>query len=144
MQPRRIFIAGGPRTGKTTLARELAAATGAPIVHTDDHIALGWSAASSHVATLMAAEGPLIVEGVAVPRALRKLLAARPDLTPCDRLIVLRAPHVALTPRQAGMTTGVLRVLRAITPALRQRGVEIVDADRERVSRRRTTTRRAR
>ncbi len=53
-----------------------------------------------------------IVEGVAVPRALRKLLRADGTRRPIDRLIVLESVYGApLTPRQAGMGAGVLTVL---------------------------------
>jgi hypothetical protein len=44
----RLVIAGGPRTGKTTLAAELAGKTGAPVHHTDDLIGgFAWSDASA-------------------------------------------------------------------------------------------------
>jgi hypothetical protein len=65
----RIALAGGPRSGKSSLAPRL----GRPIIHTDDYIGLGWSEASSKVAEdANARHGPLVIEGVAVPRALRK------------------------------------------------------------------------
>ena len=120
----RVCITGGPRTGKTTLAQSLAAPTGR-VVHCDCFIGMGWSEASDHVAGLMLAPGPFLVEGVQIPRALRKALAARPDAKPCDRLIILRKPHVELTDGQARMAKGVDTVLAEILPALRRLGVEI-------------------
>lgn len=121
----RVCITGGPRTGKTTLAQSLAAPTGR-VVHCDCFIGMGWSEASEHVAGLMLAPGPFLVEGVQIPRALRKALAARPDAKPCDRLIVLsNEPHEPWTPGQARMAKGVDTVLAEILPALRRLGVEI-------------------
>ena len=71
----RIAITGGPQTGKTTLAATL----GAPVIHGDDFIELGWSQSSQALAHAMRTPGPWVAEGVQVPRALRKMLEARPD-----------------------------------------------------------------
>lgn len=93
----RIAIAGGPRTGKTTLSQRV---TDRPVFHGDDHIALGWSQASEHLAAQVnAAAGPLVVEGVQVPRALRKGMRV-------DVVIWLERPYVAQTPEQAIMAKG--------------------------------------
>jgi adenylate kinase family enzyme len=121
----RIAITGGPRTGKTTLATSMAAETGLAIVATDDYLDMGWSEASEHVAGLLAADEPRIVEGVAVPRALRKALASRPDVAPIDRLIVLTAPHAEQTRGQEIMAKGLHTVLDGILPELRRLGVEV-------------------
>ena len=76
----RVVIAGGPRTGKTTHANKLGAESGARVRHTDDLIGrLEWSAASQEVSQWFDEPGPWIVEGVAVPRAVRKWLAAHPS-----------------------------------------------------------------
>lgn len=123
---KRIAITGGPRTGKTTTGRRLAAETGLPLTSTDDYKALGWSEASQAVADQLAKGEPGIVEGVAVPRALRKLLAAAPDQKPVDRLLVLESPKVPRSKGQAAMGKGVATVLAEILPDLRRLGVEIV------------------
>lgn len=95
----RIAIVGGPRTGKSTLARELAADAGCPILCTDPahlvkdpepgveyvpskHVAghAGvtpdvWSLASQYVADhFLTRTGPWVLDGVGVSRALRKWL----------------------------------------------------------------------
>ena len=123
----RICITGGPRTGKTTLAASLGA--GMPVTNCDDFIGMGWSESSAHVATLLERPGPWVIEGVQVARALRKWLAAHvpivTDSRPCDRLIILRTPHVELTPGQRSMAKGVDTVLAEILPALRALGVEV-------------------
>ncbi len=120
-----IAIAGGPRTGKTTLGVALALRSGTELLSTDDLIALGWSPASQAVAArLLTADDDLIVEGVAVPRALRKALT-QSGARPCDRLIVMELPREDLSAGQRAMAKGVATVLEEIMPELRSRGVEI-------------------
>ena len=66
----RIAIAGGPQVGKTTICERV---NGRPVFHGDDYIKLGWSESSQKLCDVVNAEaGPLVVEGVQVPRALRK------------------------------------------------------------------------
>lgn len=119
----RVCITGGPKTGKTTLSKDFE-----NVIHCDDFIAShGWSEASAHIATLMLEDGPWTIEGVQVPRALRKALAANPEAKPCDRLIV-RSRRVGNDPilkGQDAMTKGLHTVLAEIMPALRRLGVEI-------------------
>jgi hypothetical protein len=55
-------------------------------MHTDDLIALGWSEASAAVIPWISRPGPWIIEGVAVPRALRKWFAANPTGKPAPDL----------------------------------------------------------
>ena len=118
----RICITGGPRTGKTTLSRRMGSAL---VRHTDDLIGkLDWSGASREVARWFGHPGPWIIEGVAVPRALRKWLAAHQG-KPCDRVIVLTKAYTALDPGQATMAKGVNTVWREIQPILRARGVVV-------------------
>jgi dephospho-CoA kinase len=123
---KRIAIAGGPRTGKTRYSKRLAEETGLSLTHTDDFIDLGWSEASQHVADLLTKGEPGITEGVAVPRALRKMLAANPHQKPVDKLIVLESPKVARSSGQVTMAKGVATVLDGILPDLRRLGVEVV------------------
>jgi hypothetical protein len=80
-------------------------------------VGLDWSACSQWVADKwLTLPGPWVIEGVAVPRALRKWHAAHPDAPPpCERLLVMVECHEALTPRQAKMSQdlhGVLDELR--------------------------------
>lgn len=139
----RIVIAGGPRTGKTSLAGRLGR-TEIPLVlepdhppvcmpgpsfpdvrHTDDLIHLGWSEASAAAALWLDAPGPWIVEGVAAVRALRKWLAGHPEGRPCDVVYWLIEPVVPVTPGQAAMARGCATVWNEIRDALQSRGVGI-------------------
>ena len=120
-----LAIAGGPRTGKTTTALELALRSGTALLSTDCLAHLGWSEASQATAARMLTTGAdLIVEGVAVARALRKALGQTAG-RPCDRLLVLERPWLELSPGQRAMTKGVDTVLAEILPELRARGVAI-------------------
>lgn len=128
----RVCIAGGPNTGKTTLA----ASYGPNVRHTDDLITSHeWSEASDEVATWFDNEGPWCIEGVAVPRALRKWLranAADMSRRPCDRVIWLTQPHIPLTKGQATMTKACATVWSEVVPHLRLRGVVIQDGSTHR------------
>lgn len=123
-----VCITGGPRTGKSWLGEHLALTSGTALLRTDDLIPLGWSAASQAAAArLMTAHADLIVEGVAVARALRKALDESRE-RPCDRLIVLRGRRPEAgdeLPGQASMAKGIETVLAGILPELVRRGVEV-------------------
>ena len=125
----RLVITGGPRTGKTTLARSL----GLPVYSTDDLIEtykhLGreaWSAVSQHVVDHWFTQpGPWIVEGVAVSRALRKWRDQHPgELPPVDRVIYLTTAHTPLSPGQIRMEKGVVTVHRQIETWLVEHGLK--------------------
>lgn len=120
----RTVIAGGPRTGKTTLANTFDGIC--PVRHTDDLIGShDWSEASAEVATWFDEPGPWVVEGVATIRALRKWIAAHPTGGPCDVVILLESPHVTLTRAQQAMATGCWTVWREIVDEIVARGVQV-------------------
>jgi hypothetical protein len=120
----RIAITGGPRTGKTTLAKTFVE-RGYRLKHTDDLInGWDWNEASHQASFWFSLPGPLCIEGVSVPRALRKWMK-RNDGKPLDRLVVLQGPMVKLTPGQETMAKGIDTVLNEILPILRSRGVSI-------------------
>ena len=83
-----------------------------------------WSEASAEVARWINRPGPWVIEGVAVPRALRKWLTAF-DGPPCDELIVLTHAHVERTPGQITMAKGVHTVLDKILPEFEARSVKV-------------------
>jgi SPP1 gp7 family putative phage head morphogenesis protein len=122
----RVAVVGGPRTGKSTAARALADAHGLPLRHADDLIPLGWSRASEQLAHEIRLSDGGIFEGVAIARALRKLLELEPG-QPLDAVVRMREPYAALTPGQAAMSAGHDRVLEAILPELELRGVRVLE-----------------
>lgn len=123
---KRIAITGAPKSGKTRYATRLAKSLGVEAVHTDDFIDLGWSEASERAAEVMAQPETVLTEGVAVPRALRKMLRAAPDRKPVDEVLVVeRARQPRLPAAQASMAKGARTVLDEIRPALVRLGVEV-------------------
>ena len=123
----RVLVIGGPRVGKTTLADKLGAHNGWPVRHADDVIKLGWSEASEEVSKWMDAEGPWVIEGVAVVRSLRKWFDRhhRSEI-PCDQVYFSQTPRVPLIlPGHISMTKGVLTVWSQVNRELMQRGVKI-------------------
>lgn len=64
-------------------------------------------------------DGPWVIEGVQVFRALRKWLQ-RPQLedSPADKLIMLSNPHSPLTTKQEAMWKGMLTVWRELESQL--------------------------
>ena len=121
----RVAIVGGPRTGKTTLARRLAARLDLPLVSTDDFIPLGWSGSGARAAAVIADSRRLLIEGVAVPRALRRLLQDHPRRRPLERLVLLTRPRVKRTKGQEAMAKGLAKILAEILPRLTRLGVVI-------------------
>jgi hypothetical protein len=118
----RIAIIGSPRSGKTTLADRLHTLFGFPVFHSDDFVDLGWSEASGEVARLLEANERCICEGVAVVRALRKLLLVS-DNKPVDYCIVLPRPIMPLTAGQDAMRKGCSTIFASIKSELARRGV---------------------
>lgn len=129
----RTLITGGPGTGKTTYARALEKTYGEGRFWCTDPVFVGgdllidhvlpkkeqWSAESVQVARWFDWPYPWIIEGVVIPRALRKWQAAHPgEPPPCDQLIVLDHAWKPLTPRQEIMEKGVQTVLRELLPWL--------------------------
>lgn len=113
----KILITGGPRTGKTTLGKQLAEQYNVPLLHTDDAIeGRSWSEASAEVATWIERDGPWIIEGVAVPRTMRK--CSVDALSSVSEIIIRTETFEALTPGQISMTKGVHTVLGQVLPSL--------------------------
>jgi broad-specificity NMP kinase len=101
----RVAIAGGPRTGKTTLALATEHADGRPVIHTDDLLEDGfdWSEISEEVVRRCRDHERFIVEGTRVAHALRKGLAV-------DVVIYLRAPKAETTSGQDVMAKSIRTV----------------------------------
>lgn len=131
----RIVILGGPKTGKTTLARKLDEQCNhqpcGSLRMTDDLIHLGWSEASQAASLWFDEPGPWIIEGVAIVRALRKWRDQHPgERPPVDRVIRLTTPHVALWGGQIAMMKGEHTVwTKDVEPWMRQYDVRIDHGD---------------
>lgn len=123
----RIAIAGIPKAGKTTLSKEMESKPNcAKVFHTDDIIdKFDWSGASEEVSKWFNKD-EFLIEGVAVPRALRKWLNKNKG-KPCDKLIWLHEPYEKLSPGQKAMAGGCFKVMREIRFDLINRGVKIVE-----------------
>ena len=124
--PSRILLAGGPNVGKSTRAALLGAELGCDVRHSDALITThAWSEASAEVATWFDAEGPWVIEGVAIPRALRKWLLAHPVGTPADLLLWGTVTHVPTTSGQTAMAKGCATVWNQVRAELEARGMRV-------------------
>jgi hypothetical protein len=101
----RIAIAGGPRTGKSTLSNRV---QDRRVIHTDDFMRMDWSECSRVVCAIVnEIKGPVCVEGVRVPHAMRKGMQV-------DVVVWLDSPLVPLKEGQRKMRDGVLSVMDAV------------------------------
>lgn len=102
-----VAITGGPNTGKTTFAnRAHRANPNLLLIGGDSYMHHGWSESSQMLMQAVNAEsiGKVLVEGVQVPRAIRKGMRV-------DCLIVLIKVYGKNTKRQAAMAKGVHTVM---------------------------------
>lgn len=114
----RLLIAGGPKTGKTTLANTYHECL---IRHTDDLVDLNWNAQSDEIVHWLDEPGPWVIEGAAVVRALRKWLRSHPEGLPFDQLIYLTKPMIESTYWQRVMAKGAHTIWNEIEPVINQR-----------------------
>jgi 2-phosphoglycerate kinase len=129
VKTKRILIIGGPGTGKTTFANELARKTGFELVHTDDLMHMNWSDQSEVLARKMAhtaaEDGAFIVEGVAAVRALRKALDMAQK--PVDEIHIMRKQHLPGYSKGAdAMRKGIDTVWRGIEEKVLALGISVV------------------
>lgn len=125
--PKRIFITGGPSTGKSSLAEKLAFEHGIKhVLNTDALIGLGWSEASAEAARWMDqhADQDYIVEGCATVRTLRKWMRQNEGkpLPDGSSVYVLNQPYEPQTKPQQAMAKGMYSVLQEIYGELVSRG----------------------
>lgn len=146
----RVLIAGGPRVGKSTLARKLAVRRNLTLPGIDDHNERGgyflgaeeslaivkgessWSGGSQSMSDWMDKAGPWVIEGVAGWRAVRKRLATKGDL-PVDVVVWMARPRLGLTPGQTAMHKGCETVRKQCFPALAKAEVPVFDDQGRRV-----------
>lgn len=106
----RTLITGWPKAGKSTLAAELASQRGITPIATDSLMNTHeWSEASEAISYWFDEPAPWIIEGVVIPRALRKWHHRHPNQQPpFDELIIMP------TPKLEGMKAGQISMGRGI------------------------------
>ncbi len=121
---------GWPKTGKSTLGSRLAKDLGLTHLCTDPQAMcppgvqgvsdrLEWSEVSQFVSDEWLGLPDTIIEGVALPRALRKWKLANPcSSPPCDKIIFLKGAHCPLLVGQINMGKGMDKVLAELRPWL--------------------------
>lgn len=124
----RIVVAGGPRSGKSTLAEKLAKLDGRRLRHGEELVGLDWSSGSAKAALWLDEPGPWISENVAMARALRKWLLVHPVGVPADLIIQLNTQVAERTPGQSAMARGCFTVWNEIKPELLRRGAKILES----------------
>ena len=117
----KIAIIGSPRSGKTTFSNTFSG----NVKHTDELISLGWSEASEKASLWFDDENIAVIEGVSVPRALRKWLARNQTGKPVDKVIILSHSFQELSDGQMKMAKGIVTVWNEIVKELLARGVEV-------------------
>ena len=106
----RVLIIGSPCTGKTTMAEKMGNNRS-----TDQLMHLGWSGCSEAVTKWLDETAYGVLEGVAIPRALRKWREANPGKPPpVDKIIYLTTPYIPHTKGQASMAKGMDTVMDEI------------------------------
>jgi broad-specificity NMP kinase len=124
----KIAITGYPNSGKSTLADLLHLITGAEVMRTDSLLDThDWSELSQAVSEWFEIDSDWIIEGVAVPRALRKWHARHPfEAPPFDIFVFMRRPHINYRPGQRAMANGMDTVMLELWSWLRHTDVTIV------------------
>ncbi len=95
----RLAITGAPRTGKTTFTMQV---KDRPVIHTDDWMDWPWAQVPELVGVACSQHEQFVVEGVQVPRTLRK------GLVEVDAVLYLTEPKTEQTPAQRAMGAGVV------------------------------------
>lgn len=116
------LILGGPRTGKTTLARQLGA-----VEHLDDYKSFGWHE-QSEIASRLMARKDWVMEGTTGERALRKFMDQNPKARLDDLTITrLSTPREPLSPGQQAMLKGQEKVWGEVKGEVLRRGARVVE-----------------
>lgn len=123
----RAVITGVPGAGKTLLSAEAEAAMGVECWHTDDHaMRWDWRQLESLACERLHADGPWLLEGHHMVRALRAWLAENPTGAPCDLLVWMPFGPANATPSAQRVGAGAVTVMAQIGDELIRRGVRVV------------------
>lgn len=88
---------------------------------------LEWSESSLAASKWFDEPGPWLFEGVVMPRALRKWLAAHPEGCPADLIVWINEPVVARSRGQHVMALGCQTVWNEIRDELLKRGQRLLE-----------------
>lgn len=122
----KIIIAGGPRTSKSTFAKELNKKLNIPIVSTDDYIACGWSEAPHEIIDAIKDLPSYILEGVNAGRTIRKMVEKNIELD-FDRVYYLEEPVIEYDKKgQMSLAKGCKTVWLDVIPSLDSAGIEVI------------------
>jgi hypothetical protein len=132
----RVVIDGGPRRGKSEIAKKIAA-DGRRYHHGDElrdrpewaglTKEEKWSAGSQLASEWLDEEGPYVLDNVAMGRALRKWLKRNPTGKPADVVVHLSGAVIESSSGQEGMATGSDSVWKEIRSELVMRGVRVIE-----------------
>jgi hypothetical protein len=121
----RVVIAGGPRTGKSTLFRKLSLHFDCA-VGTDDYMGLEWSAVPDAVIGVLEKHEDWIVEGVQAARVLRRWARDRKNMPHIDVVYYLTEPMAQQTNAHRAMAKSIATVWKDVAPRLIADGTRIV------------------
>lgn len=124
----RIIVVGSPRAGKTTWALDFKEQNPSfDLIRGDDYISpQNWSSASEVVSLmLLGRAGPWVAEGTVMTRAMDKLLAQRPDVKPCDKIVWFHGSRELLKPGQSAMGEAIYQWMSRMYWPLKRLDVEI-------------------
>jgi hypothetical protein len=135
----RVAVIGGPRTGKTTYATQLAkelgvylASTGKrtldPLLSTDNFMTVGWDNVPARVIAALEDKEDFVLEGTQAARVLRRWYGLDLDGPRLDRVVYFDRPWVQRNGGQEAMAKGVATVFRDVEPYLRELGVPLIRA----------------
>lgn len=125
-----VFICGGSKTGKTTLANDLCDSL-YNIIHTDDYISKGsWAEIPDLIIKDLKKSGDnFICEGIQTARVLRRILSdTKKYQIEIDRVWNLTIPFSPVEPRAAGMNKGLITIFNEVLPQLRARNIPIFNS----------------
>ena len=124
----RVILAGGPRTGKSTLAIRAGERFGRE-VHFGDALIdqMEWSDCSQEVSEWFDKSGDWIIEGVVTPRALRKWFARNPGKKLDATIVWMNAPIQVRSKGAEGMAVGVNTVWAEIIDRINADGITVID-----------------
>jgi len=123
----RIFICGGPRSGKSTFAKRLGEETGLQVISTDRYIGVSWENVPLVAVKALTHAPDWILEGIQAARVLRFWLNTQPDAQVTQVYWFNRA-IVNRTARQEATAKGVATVFASVRGELSKRCIPLFES----------------